>query len=155
MVGCPSCPRESGRHPLPSPGHQHAPAAHQNPKPDIRAFIPRGTRSIARRGCLEWLLLLQPAGAGAESLAGGGRFSGGEVSAGRGQAHRYGGRQVELCHLGPVPGRATTTTCEQPAVRGSLQPRLSADPLPLEAPATEPPRRAEECVRLWGRSRET
>ena len=129
------CPRESG---CPSlsydcPGHQHThPLYTKSPKTRHSFCVQKQDQLLLRKASAQadlarWLLSLQ------QVVAGSG-IRGGEVNAGRAGAPLRGrGRQVEpYCHLGPVPGRATTTTttCGQPAVRGSLQTRLSADSLP-------------------------
>ena len=80
-------------------------------------------------------------------MAGGGRFSGGEVNAGRGQAHRYGEEAGRT-----LPSWTSPRACHH-HLRTACSQRRPADPalcrISAKAPSIEPLRKAEECWRLW------
>ena len=120
-----SCPRESERHPLLlAPGTN----THRllNPKPGIWAIIQWATRLIVRQKLFrkDFALnrLLKPGGC--ETLAGG-RFSGGEVIAGRAGAPLRGeaGRDSAILDQsqGVPPPPANSLQSEKACRPGSLQ----------------------------------
>ena len=119
VVGCPARERVGATSPKPRAPTRIRCTETQNQA--LGHSVDVQTRSIASRSCLEWLLLLWPGGGGAESLAGGGRFSGGEVSAG--QAHRYRGEAGRT-----LPSWTSPRACHHHHLRTACSQRQPAAP---------------------------